>query len=419
MLIIRKEQMEVFEKASSGHFEPRAVQHLKQAFPKSCAMAGDKAVRQLANSSSQRAKKYHLTSQSAVRLFTDLMFLLGAHFDTDPQLPWASEVLNSKDPTDESAKARRLHAEATTYLDRVFGAGNKFYAEARQRLLDTSIEVPPGAGRLTDATLASLGSIWPQKFEELGEEGARLLSQNGTAQANTYGITGERGCLVFVILMFLFGSGFANDPLTPWAGNVLNDRQLSGDKRVRKLFTEAINHLKQQDVSGAYRPAVPASSAIASYPHPSPVFGRQYPVSTALACARMVIVSMTGKDIPEAVMQEQSAAFPGGFTAINGIKLDSLAELLRANGVTNASAPKQRQGLDELSRATACKDTPAIVYLSNNGGRCVVLDEVRTSSGGNKTLLIRDPMFPSGAREIKAEDLENLGYYGCAITTDA
>jgi hypothetical protein len=41
MLIIRKEQMEAFERADAPHFEATAIQHLKEAFPKHCAQLGE------------------------------------------------------------------------------------------------------------------------------------------------------------------------------------------------------------------------------------------------------------------------------------------------------------------------------------------------------------------------------------------
>lgn len=409
--------MEVFEQAASGHFEPRTAQHLKQAFPKQCESLGDDGIRGLVSHGRRRAKRYRLTSQSEVYLFIDLMFLLGKDFDDDPQLPWAGKALRSADVGGEPARARRLHAEAIAYLDRVCGPNSAFVAAAQQRLLATSIEVPPGQGRLEEAVLARLKAIWPEKYKELGDDGARHLIQRGVASAKTHDITGERGCLVFVVLMFLLGSGFAGDPLASWAGVILGDREQPQDARVRALFAGAIDHLKQQAAAGDFRPAAPGSSTIASPPRPRPVHGQEAPGAAGLACVRMVIHSVTGDDFPEKVLRQQSAAAPCGYAGANGARFSTLPALLRANRVADASEAKCSQSLDDLQRATAAGNTPAIIHLTSGGGRCVVLDEVRTNPDGSKMFLIRDPAVPEGPREISGEDLDKLGYSKCAILT--
>lgn len=94
MLIIRKETMEVFEEALLRNFEDEMVQHIKQFTPRHSEIIGEQCVRQVAKMGIERARQYGLTNRGPVRFYIELMFMLGSNFDTDPQYPWAGEILN-------------------------------------------------------------------------------------------------------------------------------------------------------------------------------------------------------------------------------------------------------------------------------------------------------------------------------------
>lgn len=42
------------------------------------------------------AAKYGFTFRGSVRLNLELMLLLGSYFDTNPEYPWAAEILNDR-----------------------------------------------------------------------------------------------------------------------------------------------------------------------------------------------------------------------------------------------------------------------------------------------------------------------------------
>lgn len=245
MLKIRNAQIAAFERADAPHFEPRIIQHLKEAFPKHCGFLGEDGIRSVVRYGVTQAGAYGLTKQSAVGLFIDLMLLLGRGFDTDPQLPWAAEILNDETRADQGERADRLFERATAYLDQVSGPRNEFIDEAQRRILHASIEPPAHDARFEDEVSDRLRKIWPQKHTYLGEAGVRRFIQQGIEAAKRYGITEQSGFLVYLGLMYMLGGSFDTDPLFAWASVILNDEEEDQTEKIGRLYFEAINYLHQ------------------------------------------------------------------------------------------------------------------------------------------------------------------------------
>ena len=87
MLQIRFDQMKVFEEAAWLHFEDEMVVHSREFSPKLCAVLGEEQLRVALRQAIKRAGGYGFTFRGPVRLYIELMFLFGSHFDTDPQYP--------------------------------------------------------------------------------------------------------------------------------------------------------------------------------------------------------------------------------------------------------------------------------------------------------------------------------------------
>ena len=152
----------------------------------------------------------------------------------------------------------------------------------------------------------------------------------------------------------------------------------------------------------------------------TPLFGQETPMSCGMGTSRMVIATVTGRTIPEVVLRSQSQAFPGSYSLANGTQMSNMSELLRLNGVKNASDPKT-QTIDDLQKATAGGD-PAIVHFNNpgGGGHFMVVDGVTTNADGTKTLQVRDPWPPGSGTSSNMSDkqFKDRGYNDLAITTN-
>jgi len=162
------------------------------------------------------------------------------------------------------------------------------------------------------------------------------------------------------------------------------------------------------------------AGVVASSPGQPPLFGQETPMSCGIASVRMVLAS-EGINIPEATLRAQSQNFPGAYNPAEGTSMGNLSNLLRANGVSNASGPKSGQTVDTIRTATA-NGNPAIVHFNNpdGGGHFVVVDGVRTNSDGSRTMMVRDPWPPNqGTRtEMSETDFNNRGFSGWVITTN-
>jgi len=113
MLRIRKKQTKELTKASQKSFEDRMVIHSKRFFPEQCKGLGPEMTLEAVRYSILQAVKYEIVSERDVCIFTDVMFAYGENFDTDPKLPWASQILNDENLQGEpDEKVDKLHEAA-------------------------------------------------------------------------------------------------------------------------------------------------------------------------------------------------------------------------------------------------------------------------------------------------------------------
>lgn len=244
MLKIRSEQMEALEQAAIRNFEQRLLQHLREYFPKHTKLMAEEQLKKVIHYGWERAQTYGLTAENSITLFTDLMFLLGRGFDTDPQLPWAAEILN-KELSDEE-RTQTLYEKAIDYLNRVSGEKNEHIDAAQARIRDEKPEdlaqVP--ITLLPEQLLRRLKKVFPQKYDNVGEPALHEMIQQGMAAANQYEITNSRGLATYIGLMFMLGASFDTDPQFSWAREVLTDPSVGNEhERTERLYAAGLSYL--------------------------------------------------------------------------------------------------------------------------------------------------------------------------------
>lgn len=253
---IRSEQVQVFEQAAVRNFEDRMIEHLREFVPRHFKMLEEADFRKIIQYGWERAKSHRLTSERSVRIYIQLVLMLGSSFDSDPQMPWAAEILNDESIQDETERIDRLHDKAWDYADYValdYGDvegdvdSSRFVEKIRQirrernEVLQQS-DVPEFYKRM----IMEIKQTFPKKCEYIGELSLRRLIQRGIESAKSYGITIERGVVLFVSMMFVLGSGFDTDPRLPWASAILNDPAITDQsKRVDQLLAGAVDCLKR------------------------------------------------------------------------------------------------------------------------------------------------------------------------------
>jgi len=256
MLTIRETQMRAFEAAAIRAFEDRTYKHLQKYFPGHCLLLGEEQMRRVIQQGWQKAKSHDLTAECCVRSYIEFMCRLGSEFDSDPLLPWAMEILNDKTTLDQVERGDRLYDKAWDYIDHIArdyrdATGQpttaRFVGELRRLRHERDDVLAPGAiPSFSRDLIERIENIFPAKCRYVGEERVSELIPRGIETARAYGITTERGVMLFTVLMFVLGNGFADDLLLPWASATLNDKGITNQiDRVDRLYVEGVGFLKR------------------------------------------------------------------------------------------------------------------------------------------------------------------------------
>ena len=278
MLRIRKEQYEELGKISLKRFEDSMVEHIKEFFPEKYEALGETVVRNVIEDGVDRAEAHGFETEPDVSMYIDLMLLLGSNFDTDPQLPWAAEILQEESTEDESkedeltedeskedeltedesiedesiaepvGQVEKLYDQAIEYLDRIEGPEDEYLVNALDEFSDISFEEFPltRSEDTKNTTVSFLQRIWPEKCQVVGHAALPNLIRYGEESAQRYRITSQRGVALYIVLMFMLGSGFDTDPQFPWAATVLKDESIINEAaRIDQLYKKAIAFLDE------------------------------------------------------------------------------------------------------------------------------------------------------------------------------
>jgi hypothetical protein len=95
MLIVRAEQMALLAAESEARTEDRAVAHLQNCIPDSCAMLSDTELRHIIRWGRRRSRHYEIEREFDFFRYLNLMFMFGLQFDTNLKYPWAMQTLTS------------------------------------------------------------------------------------------------------------------------------------------------------------------------------------------------------------------------------------------------------------------------------------------------------------------------------------
>jgi hypothetical protein len=245
MLVIRPEQMEVLKEAALRSFEDEMLEHLAEFSPPLFKAVGEEQMRKAVSFGIGQAKSYGFTFRGPVRLYLELMLLFGTHFDTDPQYPWAAEILTDQDTGSQMDRAERLYEKTMDYREKVAGPQDAYSLEAlkqiaifaRQHISLPSHDFIPGM-------LQYINIIYPQKADYVGDEGLESLIHKGIECAQLMQFSTVRGMTLVIVLMLAFGHGCAADPLYPWIERTLKDEAIiDAEARAKRLEKKALTWL--------------------------------------------------------------------------------------------------------------------------------------------------------------------------------
>jgi hypothetical protein len=237
--------MEALGEAALRAFEDEMVVHLADFSPPLVKAVKEDQLRKAIRLGITRAGEYGITFRGPLRLYLELMLLFGSHFDTDPQYPWAAEILKDQASAPQMQRAERLYEKTREYREKVAGPEDAYTLRALSNI--SVFARQPLRVSLTNFVpdvLEEMAYVYPQKKAYVGEVGLEALIREGGAAARRYGFSTDRAVTLLVVLMFAFGHGCFDDPLYPWIAKTLVDEAISDpEARAKRLEKKALTWL--------------------------------------------------------------------------------------------------------------------------------------------------------------------------------
>ena len=242
MLVIRKEQMDSFRQSAKRKYEDEMLAHLAGFSPPLYKTLGEAPMREIIRLGMGRAEAYGFTLRGPVRLYLELMLLFGSHFDTDPQYPWAGEILNDPDAGSQMQRADRLFGKTMDYQQKVGGPEGIYATDALRNIqifARQPLDLSPN--NFIQDMLREIEHIYPQKAAYVGRDTLEALIRKGIGGAKRQSFNTVRGAALVIVLMLAFGHGCAADPLYPWIGNTLKeDPTTDPEAKLQRLEKKAL-----------------------------------------------------------------------------------------------------------------------------------------------------------------------------------
>ena len=242
-MIIRQQQMDRFRDEMLQSFEDEMVAHLAEFSPPLFRAIKEPQMRSAARFGIRRAAEHGFTNRGPIQFYLELMLLFGSHFDTDPQYPWAGEILDATGS--QTDRAARLYQKTCEYRAKVNGPDDEYTLRALKRLSARAREdVPPHAESVDVEMRREFLHVYPEKASYIGEDSITQLLENGLQTAGDIGFAGDRATGLTLILMFAFGHGCFDDLLYPWIKDTVTSTVLeTSAARAARLETKALTWL--------------------------------------------------------------------------------------------------------------------------------------------------------------------------------
>ena len=247
MLVLRKEQVDQLQQAAKRRRADAILVSLA-GFSSPCFKTLDEAQRRaVIRIGMDRAEAHGLTSRDAVRFYLELMLLLGSQFDTDPQYPWAGQMLAELDQDAPMERVESLYQKAMDDREKVSGPENVHALEAFQRIRHfTQQPLRVSLETFIPDMVSEFGRLYPQKAANLDREGLEAVLRKCLEAAEQLGILTARGAVLLSLLLLTLGHGCTTDTLYPWiAGALEKTAETGSEARIEGLEKEFILWLDQ------------------------------------------------------------------------------------------------------------------------------------------------------------------------------
>jgi hypothetical protein len=216
------------------------VDHLRENFPFHYSQWGPQTARAIVGFATRKAESYGLSTQREICLYLTLLPSLGASFDQNPLLPWATEVLRDSAIRESRVRIERLVGRAMEFLDACQGKKDERLVEWATTVKQQWPRMIPEAcrGELQSGAALLLKKSFPEKFARVPESALRDLFEEAVGKSQFYEIRSPAGIVVYTALLFLLGWRFDEDPQLPTLAQILRQpvQPGSGAPKERRLY---------------------------------------------------------------------------------------------------------------------------------------------------------------------------------------
>ena len=237
MLQFQPQQMRQLTAASLGNFVTELALHLRAFSPAHVASLDPAVLRQVIDFGTARAEHHGFSLRGPIRFYVEMMFMLGSHFDTDPQYRELLGPLHRRDDSSEMERADELHRRLMHYAEATGGPRHVFEALALERALGVRDDsVGAFADRPPQALVEVLQAIHPEKVECIGRAAVLELVQQAFAAALQRNPAWHGAGPLFAGLMFTLGHGCLVDPQYGWIAQGLGGYGATAADAPQRLF---------------------------------------------------------------------------------------------------------------------------------------------------------------------------------------
>ncbi len=243
MIRLSGEQMMALQDAAMHRFVGRVVDELPAYRAPLVEGRSRATLFQSASLAVRQAQDFGLESERALFLFANLAVTLGAHFPTDPALPWAGNILGDASYLGNE-KMDDLWNAYIAYCEQAMGPEEGAYFPAAAYRRFASLPAVADGDGTAGPVIADLQALWPEKVAATGPDDLQAHVFGAGQRAEALGLEDYAAKVRYCRIAFLIGQSFDADPLHDWAQQILLSDSDGSDSsimdRLEARFSEVV-----------------------------------------------------------------------------------------------------------------------------------------------------------------------------------
>lgn len=203
-------QVDVLKKISFESYIGELTEHCGVIFPELISLNRKEDFRSCIQLGITLARKAGYTQRGPIRLYIDMMIILGMNFECDPLFHWLkTEEQKVLSQIERSIMCCGLLDD---YLARVYGVNGCFFKKSLEKFKDYSVKFLPEKIGSSNAELHELlRDIYPQRYDFAGYDAVNDLITLSGVGCERYKLKRDSHKTYLILIMFLFGCSFEQD----------------------------------------------------------------------------------------------------------------------------------------------------------------------------------------------------------------